>query len=1260
VTKSDNKSWIPSSPNSCFYCWDSTHQRAACPLKGYVRESDGFAKKIFPVLQKHATEGKFTKEKKGKVLPSLFPLWKSHSNISVPSQVGDRMETSGRNLLETSLEPQSEPAMVARLDSLTDNADLSRKGRARSKKDFAPRKLLILNSELDTNINNFSTEIIPSNNGTVELKLDAESGNRTDFSGPSIQVGQTELMAIRAISDPEMQSQIKVADIPATGQTKLPAEFPPPSERDTSKVFVDVLIPTSSDKGKATYGTYKAFTLLDSGSNVSVCTSKVAQGQRTLQKVGKVSARTAGGTLKLESWVQLPIRTRQGVKYVPTAVVPDTALPAHCELLLSLYDFERIGVDWESTRAAFRRGQRRFDVIYHTPSRLRSPTSCVKEHFDVEVVDGVTAESSRTYEDALEGVQPRNDLCEMKIDGRDSHPPQSIVSALSNSTLRAAPKLPQWIYHIHTPRAEMYYTDLALKVREAMHMGPVSGTYSSDQRGMWTESVVSGVGFSNPLSTGLGDDKPLEESEVMAVHGAIVEGKYDDTMLPSGIREPPDFFELYLAEKFCREYLDDNPGMEALKAHPPAVDDTKTCVNKGESEAKMIDIHHRVPSEQQTQIRKMLAESGALSFSPGRVKDYKVEVKLVQGAEPSASVPRHFGPSQLEILREWATNMLASGLYEPASQNVEWCSELLIVGTRDSQGKVKRLRIVGDYRDVNQRIVRVAQYIPNLAEIRRKAAGKKFYAKFDVAGAFNNLEIDTAFRDIFTVRTPLGLIRPVVAPFGPKNFPTKFQRVMSQLLSHLKGYNDVFFVYADDIVFAANDWNQFVAAMTEVVQTLAAAGITLKPSKIQIGYDRVVVLGMELSEDGIRPNPEHVAAVERIQYPTTPKGMQRILGLFNYWHSHIEDFATLTAPLHAYAKEGKRFSKELSQEAKDIIDKLKRVMMEAPALFPFDPELQLYIDTDASAVGIGSVMYHVREGKRDPIAYYSKKLNATRMGWPAYLREAFGLYWTLMKARQFVESSSHQTVVIVDQRALQWIYKAKSPVVVRWVVEVLQQLDFRVVYRRGVLNFAADALSRIPCVAPGIPTEEGEVASVIKLLRANALPDPSQYTTQVIWLSLSGDSDKLPGILKRHGRRVLRSAPTHRAISQENWTFGIVVPEATKAPSVVAKLLKVGKPFAALLPSDMVHMVYAPDVTGKTIKIDDELRALIKDCYKVVYLESGLTWLLFKWPGVTRHEVFTLDARLGLHEADDPEVFAIDFNASTMVLEAPKEEIFWH
>jgi len=84
-------------------------------------------------------------------------------------------------------------------------------------------------------------------------------------------------------------------------------------------------------------------------------------------------------------------------------------------------------------------------------------------------------------------------------------------------------------------------------------------------------------------------------------------------------------------------------------------------------------------------------------------------------------------------------------------------------------------------------------------------------------------------------------------PFGLKNAPATFQRLMDQVLAGLQG-TDVF-VYLDDIVLYASSLTEHENKFNKLPERLRKASLKLQPDKCEFLRKQVNYLGHIISKD---------------------------------------------------------------------------------------------------------------------------------------------------------------------------------------------------------------------------------------------------------------------------------------------------------------------------------------------------------------------------------------------------------------------------
>jgi hypothetical protein len=143
--------------------------------------------------------------------------------------------------------------------------------------------------------------------------------------------------------------------------------------------------------------------------------------------------------------------------------------------------------------------------------------------------------------------------------------------------------------------------------------------------------------------------------------------------------------------------------------------------------------------------------------------------------------------------------------------------------------------------------------------------------------------------------TPYGHYQFNRMPFGLKNAPATFQRLMDQTLSGLQG-NEVF-VYLDDIVLYASSLREHEIKFNKLAKRLRKANLKLQPDKCEFLRKEVIYLGHIITENGVKPDPNKTSAVENFPIPKNKKNIKQLLGLTGYYRRFISNFSKIAKPL---------------------------------------------------------------------------------------------------------------------------------------------------------------------------------------------------------------------------------------------------------------------------------------------------------------------------------------------------------------------------
>jgi len=245
---------------------------------------------------------------------------------------------------------------------------------------------------------------------------------------------------------------------------------------------------------------------------------------------------------------------------------------------------------------------------------------------------------------------------------------------------------------------------------------------------------------------------------------------------------------------------------------------------------------------------------------------------------------------------------------------------------------------------------------------------QNFVSKFDLLKGYWQVPLTHRAREISAFVTPNGLFAYRVMPFGLRNAPATFQRLMNRVLGDMEGCT----VYLDDVVVFSDSWSQHVEHIRALFGCLAEARLTVNLSKCEFARATVTYLGRVVGQGCVRPVAAKVSAVENYPAPTTKKELLRFLGLVGYYRCFCRNFSTVASPLTNLLKASVMYV--WTPECQEAFEAIKALLCTAPVLSAprFDRPFSLQVD--ASHVGAGAVLLQVDDlGVDKPVSFFSPK-----------------------------------------------------------------------------------------------------------------------------------------------------------------------------------------------------------------------------------------------------------------------------------------------
>jgi len=193
--------------------------------------------------------------------------------------------------------------------------------------------------------------------------------------------------------------------------------------------------------------------------------------------------------------------------------------------------------------------------------------------------------------------------------------------------------------------------------------------------------------------------------------------------------------------------------------------------------------------------------------------------------------------------------------------------------------------------------------------------------------------------------------------------------------------------------------------------------------------------------------------------PRNISELRSFLGMVNYFHRFIKNYATIATPLHHLEKKGVKYDWTDSHQM--AFEALKAALVSAAVLRSFDQRDAILVQTDASNVGVGAVLLQQAQGDAlRPVAFASRKLNIHELNYTVQEKEGLAVAFALDKFEHYLDGLHFK--LETDHQSLTFLKKSPRPSqrLLRWL-DLFARFDFEPVYRPGQSNEIADSLSRL-------------------------------------------------------------------------------------------------------------------------------------------------------------------------------------------------------
>ena len=292
----------------------------------------------------------------------------------------------------------------------------------------------------------------------------------------------------------------------------------------------------------------------------------------------------------------------------------------------------------------------------------------------------------------------------------------------------------------------------------------------------------------------------------------------------------------------------------------------------------------------QSEKRRVIEKFPDLFRNNTTKKDTEINIQLKPGHYPVKQKARPIPLHLQEAVGKEIEKLTKSGHLEKVKHVDEDCFISPVVLTVKNDKSVK---IALDSRKLNDSCIKVRPHMPNMeellnqipVEITKDRTKELRMSKIDLDYAYGQMMLseETSRQCVFAITGGnfSGYYRFKRGFYGLADIPTIFQEKIDRTLEYCTPE------WLDDIIVVTRgDREDHEKKLFDVLKKLEDAGYRASERKSEFFKNKMKWLGLEIDENGIKPNKEKVKAILELKHPENPKLFS---GQYNIWQNSYQN-----------------------------------------------------------------------------------------------------------------------------------------------------------------------------------------------------------------------------------------------------------------------------------------------------------------------------------------------------------------------------------
>ena len=424
---------------------------------------------------------------------------------------------------------------------------------------------------------------------------------------------------------------------------------------------------------------------------------------------------------------------------------------------------------------------------------------------------------------------------------------------------------------------------------------------------------------------------------------------------------------------------------------------------------------------------------------------------------PTKARPIQMNKELLDYCKQEIESLLSKGLIR-RSRSPWSCAAFYVMNQAEKERGAPRLVI--NYKPLNKALQWIRYPLPNKRDLLNRLYDSRVFSKFDMKSGFWQIQIKEEDRYKTTFTVPFGHNEWNVMPFGLKNAPSEFQRIMNDILNP---YSSFTIVYIDDVLVFSKSIDEHFKHLNTFLHVVKKNGLVVSSTKMKLFQTKIRFLGHDIYQQTIKPINRSIEFADKFPDEIKEKTqLQRFLGCLNYISDFFPKLRQLCKPLfQRLRKDPPAWTNEHTKVVRIIKEKVKSL----PCISIPHPKAFMIVETDASELGYGGILKQRLQDQNEEqlVRYHSGTWTGPQKNYSTVKKEILSIVACISKFqddlyyKRFLLRVDCKSAKEILQKDVQNI--VSKQIFARWQA-ILSVFDFDIEFIKEENNSLPDFLTR--------------------------------------------------------------------------------------------------------------------------------------------------------------------------------------------------------